>query len=72
MNADPAIISVETSRGPTMASSEDYGKYFRALGSRSVRRVAADVQAAHDDHLPDAPEGIDALREIDLNEEENR
>jgi hypothetical protein len=29
-----------------MASSEDYGKYFSALGSRSVRRVAAKVHAA--------------------------
>jgi hypothetical protein len=28
-----------------MASSEDYGKYFCALGSRSVRRVAAKVHA---------------------------
>ena len=29
-----------------MASSEDYEKYFFALGSRSVRRVAAKVYAA--------------------------
>ena len=29
-----------------MASSEDYGKYFFALGSRSVRRVTAKVYAA--------------------------
>jgi hypothetical protein len=29
-----------------MASSEDCGKYFCALGSRSVRRVAAKVYAA--------------------------
>lgn len=29
-----------------MASSEGYGKYFYALGSRSVRRVAAKVYAA--------------------------
>ena len=29
-----------------MASGEDYGKYFCALGSRSVRRVAAKVYAA--------------------------
>jgi hypothetical protein len=29
-----------------MASSEDYGMYFCALGSRSVRRVAAKVYAA--------------------------
>jgi hypothetical protein len=29
-----------------MANSEDYGKYFCALGSRSIRRVAAKVYAA--------------------------
>ena len=29
-----------------MASGEDYGKYFCALGSRSARRVAAKVYAA--------------------------
>jgi hypothetical protein len=29
-----------------MASSEDYGKYFCALGSRSIRRVAARVSSA--------------------------
>ena len=29
-----------------MASGEDYGKYFCALGSRSVRRVVAKVYAA--------------------------
>ena len=29
-----------------MASSEDYQKYFCAVGSRSVRRVAAELSAA--------------------------
>jgi hypothetical protein len=36
----------ETTKESVMASSEDYGKYFCALGSRSVRRVAAKVYAA--------------------------
>jgi hypothetical protein len=53
-----------------MASSEDYGKYFCTLGSRSVRGVAAKVYAANLDHLFDATEGIDALREIDWEDEE--
>lgn len=64
--------SVGTSGGPAVATAEDYGKYFCALGSRNVRRVAAEMQAANRDHLFDATEGIDALREIDLDEEENR
>jgi 23S rRNA maturation mini-RNase III len=44
-----------------MATAEDYGKYFCALASRSVRRVAAKVHAANLDHLFDATDGkIDA------------
>jgi len=53
-----------------MATVEDYGKYFCALGSRSVRRLAAKVHAANLDHLFDTTEGIDALREIDRDDEE--
>jgi hypothetical protein len=42
-----------------MASTEDYGKYFCALGSRSVRRVAAKAHAA----------GLDTEVRIALTEE---
>jgi hypothetical protein len=38
--------SLETTEESKMASSEDYRKYFCALGSRSVRRVAAKVYAS--------------------------
>jgi hypothetical protein len=44
-----------------MATSEDYGKYFCALGSRSVRRVAAKVYAASE---LDAEVRIAMLKEL--------
>jgi hypothetical protein len=53
-----------------MASNEDHGKYLCALGSRSVRRVVAKAYAVNLDHLFDATTGIDALCEIDWNDEE--
>jgi hypothetical protein len=53
-----------------MASNEDYGKYFCALGSRSVIRVAAKVYAVNLDQLFDATKGVDALREVDWDDEE--
>ncbi len=49
-------VAATTTKESVMASGEDYRKYLCAMGSRSVRRVGA--------------EGIDALREIDWDDEE--
>jgi hypothetical protein len=50
------------------ATVEAYRKCFCALASRSVRRVAAKLHAANLNHLFDATEAVDTLREIENND----